>query len=236
MDEGGGKSEDAAAHEGGRGRRVRFDPRRAAEPFRALLEVCRIAIRSLCASADPAIAPSERPIGSPEVLQGAASDVGLASAEPGGPSFPAPAASGMAPSSRPRGLIQSPGISLDPRVRTFMEARFGQDFGAVRIHNEARDQGGRSIDSCASFHVGSRHRLWPRRVRATFGRRQARPGPRAGPRGSAAGPSPQSDVGAPHSAPGQAGRSEHDAEGVRRGDDEQRRAGAARKSSVFGNG
>lgn len=35
-------------------------------------------------------------------------------------------------------VLNSPGRPLDGEVRTFMESRFGHDFGAVRVHSDAR--------------------------------------------------------------------------------------------------
>jgi hypothetical protein len=35
-------------------------------------------------------------------------------------------------------VLRSPGAPLDPATRTFMEARFGHDFGRVRVHTDAR--------------------------------------------------------------------------------------------------
>src|SRR5215217_1849299 len=35
-------------------------------------------------------------------------------------------------------VLRSPGQPLDPATRAFMEPRFGQDFGRVRVHTDAR--------------------------------------------------------------------------------------------------
>ncbi|WP_290884039.1 DUF4157 domain-containing protein [Fischerella sp.] len=35
-------------------------------------------------------------------------------------------------------VLYSPGYSLDPETRSFMESRFGHDFSSVRVHTDAK--------------------------------------------------------------------------------------------------
>ena len=52
-------------------------------------------------------------------------------------------------------VLQSPGQALDTGTRSFMEARFGQDFGRVRIHTDSRaTESARSVNALA-YTVGS---------------------------------------------------------------------------------
>ena len=52
-------------------------------------------------------------------------------------------------------VLASPGRPLDGGVRTFMEARFGADFGGVRVHDDARAaESARAVDAHA-YAVGS---------------------------------------------------------------------------------
>ncbi len=47
-------------------------------------------------------------------------------------------------------VLSTPGQPLDPAVRAFMEPRFGQDFGRIRIHNDLRAaESARAIDALA---------------------------------------------------------------------------------------
>lgn len=47
-------------------------------------------------------------------------------------------------------VLRSPGQSLDPATRTFMEPRFGHDFGAVRVHTDARAaESAQAVDAVA---------------------------------------------------------------------------------------
>ncbi|HYP28371.1 MAG TPA: DUF4157 domain-containing protein [Blastocatellia bacterium] len=49
-----------------------------------------------------------------------------------------------------REALRSPGQSLDPEVRAFMEARFGQDFSRVRVHSGATaEQSARDVNASA---------------------------------------------------------------------------------------
>lgn len=45
-------------------------------------------------------------------------------------------------------VLQSPGQSLDAQVRTFIEPRFGHDFGGVRVHTD-----GRAAESATAVHA-----------------------------------------------------------------------------------
>ena len=47
-------------------------------------------------------------------------------------------------------VLRSPGQPLDPATRAFMEPRFGHDFGAVRVHTDARAaQSAQSVNALA---------------------------------------------------------------------------------------
>ena len=47
-------------------------------------------------------------------------------------------------------VLHSPGDPLDPTTRTFMESRFGHDFGRVRVHTDARAaESAREVDALA---------------------------------------------------------------------------------------
>jgi peptidoglycan hydrolase-like protein with peptidoglycan-binding domain len=53
------------------------------------------------------------------------------------------------------GVLRSPGQPLDPTTRSFMEPRFGHDFGRVRIHTDARAvKSARAVNALA-YTVGS---------------------------------------------------------------------------------
>lgn len=69
------------------------------------------------------------------------------------------------------GLVPEAGRSLDQNTRAFMEARFGQDFGRVRIHDGARGATFAEAMGATAYTVGSH---------IVFGAGQFRPATREG--------------------------------------------------------
>lgn len=65
-----------------------------------------------------------------------------------------------------RGVLHASGHRLDPSTRAFMESRFGQDLGHVRIHTDASAAHAADSIDAAAFTVGNS--IW-------FGRRQYQP-------------------------------------------------------------
>jgi Domain of unknown function (DUF4157) len=51
-------------------------------------------------------------------------------------------------------VLQSSGQPLDPATRTFMEERFGYDFGGVRVHTDARAAGSAQVVNALAYTVG----------------------------------------------------------------------------------
>lgn len=102
-------------------------------------EADRVAERVLSAPA-----PAMHGQAAPAVQRQAVTSVGHA---PAGASFDAPPAV--------RATLDSPGRPLDAPTRTFMESRFGHDFGGVRVHTDARAaESARAVDALA-YTVGS---------------------------------------------------------------------------------
>ncbi len=52
-------------------------------------------------------------------------------------------------------VLRSPGRSLDPKARAFMEPRFGQDFGSVRIHTTMQAAASARAVKAVAYTVGS---------------------------------------------------------------------------------
>jgi hypothetical protein len=47
-------------------------------------------------------------------------------------------------------VLHSPGQSLDPTIRAFMEPRFGHDFSRVRVHTDTKAaESARAVDALA---------------------------------------------------------------------------------------
>lgn len=109
----------------------------ADDPFER--EADRVAERVLSA---PAPGPHEQ--APPAVRRQAVTPVGPAS---GGTAFDAPAAVHEA--------LDSPGRPLDAQTRSFMESRFGHDFGRVRVHTDDRAAESASAVGASAYTVGS---------------------------------------------------------------------------------
>jgi hypothetical protein len=52
-------------------------------------------------------------------------------------------------------VLRSPGQPLDPNMRSFMEPRFGHDFGRVRVHTDAKAAASAQAVNASAFTVGS---------------------------------------------------------------------------------
>jgi hypothetical protein len=83
---------------------------------------------------------------------------------------PAPGG-GPAPAARINSVLSRPGASLPDSTRSFMESRFGCDFGSVRIHSDET-----AADAAASLNA----RAFTRGNHVVFGRGQYSPGSEAG--------------------------------------------------------
>lgn len=71
------------------------------------------------------------------------------------PVGPAPAGMGLDAPPVVNEVLNSPGQPLDPQTRTFMESRFGHDFGRVRVHTDDRAaESARAVDALA-YTVGA---------------------------------------------------------------------------------
>lgn len=68
-------------------------------------------------------------------------------------------------------VLRSPGRPLDPAARTFMETRFGQDFGGVGIHADAKAAASARAVNALAYAVGNQ---------LVFGQGQYQPGTTAG--------------------------------------------------------
>jgi len=64
-------------------------------------------------------------------------------------------------------VLRTPGRPLDTTTRTFMEPRFGHDFGRVRVHTDARAAESAQAVNAAAYTVGRD---------IVFGARQYAPG------------------------------------------------------------
>ncbi len=68
-------------------------------------------------------------------------------------------------------VLGSPGLPLEPAVRTLMEARFVRDFGHVRLHTDDQAAASARAIGAGSYTVGSH---------IVFAEGRYRPGTRAG--------------------------------------------------------
>ena len=86
-----------------------------------------------------------------------------------------------------QGAVDSPGQPLESGTRELMEARFGQDFGGVRVHTGAGGGCGREGPQRGGLHGRTGHRVRRLRLRTRHGARAAAAGPRADARRPAGG-------------------------------------------------
>ena len=158
-----------------------------------------------------------------------ASRAGLAWIRPSGnaphPASPTPSRVAGGLSEALRVVTQSAGKPLDPAARAGFEARFGHDFGRIRIHASGEAESAADRLERARLHARRRHRLWPRAICASFRRRGRAHRARTDARHSAEGETSADD------AIGRGGRSVRPARGrsraVRGGDQECAQSGCS---------